>query len=209
MLFTQDQIGGPLWAGVRHAFGAGGAVDDGVTGVETGVNGLSAQRPLEAAADNEHGGAVREGPEGEHDTGVLEGRPAEALGEPLAHEIERRPGLVQRGRLGHSIEKNFIGVAVMEREFEVALDGLAQGAGAAERGEKFGAGLQAQGFQNVVAVAVAFVDRRSGGAGGFGDGTHGEGLFAAAGPQARGRVENALFQAGIGLTGQCASRERE
>ena len=79
---------------------------------------------------------------------------------------------------------------------------LGKSADAAERGEEFGAGLQAQRAKQVVAVTIALVNGRRGGAGCFGHGTHGERLLAAAGPQSAGGGEDALFQLRIWLSGQ-------
>ena len=169
------------------------------------MDGLGAQRAFEAAADNEHGSAVREGPQCEHEACVLARRSAETVGQALAHEIERGPGLMQRRRFGHAVEEDFVGMSMPEGKLKVALDGLAKRAGAAEHGEKIFSGLQAESFQDVVAVAVALVDGGGGGAGGLGHGTHGQRLFAAASPQARGGVEDTLFQVGIGMTGQISS----
>jgi hypothetical protein len=138
---------------------------------------------------------------------MFAGRSAEALGEAVAQEIEGGPGFVKGGRFGNAVEKDFIGVTLFEGEGELPLDRLAEGAGAAERGEEVSSGLQAQRFQDVVAVTIAFVDCGRGGSGGFGDGAHGEGFFAAAGPQARGGVEDALFQIRVGMTGQISSRK--
>ena len=62
--------------------------------------------------------------------------------------------------------------------------------------------IAADGAENVIAVVVALVEGRCSGAGGVGDAAHGERLFAAPGPQAAGRVKDALFELRIGLSGQ-------
>src|SRR5579863_6145380 len=115
---------------------------------------------------------------------------------------------MQGRRFADRIEKKFVGVTVAEGEVEVAMDRVAQGAGAAERGEKIFSGLQAESLQDVVAVTVTLVHRGGGRAGRFGHGTHGQRFFAAAGPQTRSGGKDALFQFGIGMTGQISSRSR-
>ena len=91
---------------------------------------------------------------------------------------------MQGGRFGHAVEKNFVSVTVLESEIELSLDGFTQSAGAAERGKQIAPGLDAQGAENVVAMAVAFVYGGCGGAGRFGNGTHGQSFFSSARPQA-------------------------
>jgi hypothetical protein len=100
-------------------------------------------------------------------------------------------------------------VTVIEGELQFALHRLAEGASAAEGVEHFAAGLEPQGAENIVAVTVALIDRGGCGAGGFGDSTHGESFFAAAGPEPRSGLEDALFQSGIRLTGHFSSRRNK
>src|ERR1700689_2945703 len=148
------------------ALRAGGLGDDGFYAVQAGVNHLRAQWAGNASSNHEHRGAMHERPNRKHKASVLAGSSAEALGEALAHQIERWPGLVQRWRLGKCVEEHSIGVRMFEREFEIALAGLRDGAGAAEDGEEFDASLDADGAENIVAVAIAFIDsgsRRAGG----------------------------------------------
>jgi len=143
---------------------------------------LRAQWAGNASSNHEHRGAMHERPNRKHKASALAGSSAEALGEALAHEIERRPGLVQGWRLGECVEEHSVGVRMFEGEFEIALAGLRDGAGAAEDGEEFDASLDADGAENIVAVAIALVDGRSRGARGLGNAAHGECLFAAARP---------------------------
>ncbi len=148
------------------------------------MDGLRAQRAFETTSDDQHGGAMHERPDREHQAGMFAGCSSKALRQALAHEIERGPWLVQRRRFADGIEKDFIGVGVSQREFEVALDGVAESASTAEGSEERFASLQPQCSQDVVAVTIALVDRGRGGSGGFRDSPHGEGFFAAAGPHA-------------------------
>jgi hypothetical protein len=138
---------------------------------------------------------------------MFSGRAAEALGEAIAQEIERGPGLVQGRRFGDAVEKDFIGVAVGEGEREMPLDCLAQSASSAVGREEIFSGLQAQRFQDVVAMTITLVHRGRGCTGGSSNSAHGERFFAATGPQARGGVEDALFQFGVGMAGQISSKE--
>ncbi len=170
------------------------------------MHGLCAENAFEAAADDEHGGAVHERPDCQHDAGVLARSASQALGDALAHEVERRPGLVQGRRLADAVKQHLVGVGVFEGKLEITEHGLANRAGAAECGEKIFASLGAQGAENIVAVAVALVDRGRRGGGRFGDGAHGEGFLAAAGPQARGSVENLLLQFRVRMPGHFASK---
>src|SRR5271167_372649 len=87
-------------------------------------------------------------------------------------------------------------------KLEIAPAGLRKGLGAAESGEEFPAGLEAQRPKDIVAVPVTLVKRRGGGAGSFGDGAHGQRLFAAPRPQPAGGVKDALFELRICLSGQ-------
>jgi hypothetical protein len=120
--------------------------------------------------------------------------PSQALREALAHKIERWPGFVQRWRLSEAIEEHLIGVAMLQGKLEVALASLPERSSAAERREKFAAGLQTKSTENIFAVVVTLVKCGSGGTRGLGDAPHGQGSFAAARPQPAGGVKNALFE---------------
>jgi hypothetical protein len=111
-------------------------------------------------------------------------RSAQAPSQTLAKEVERRPWFMQGRRLGNSVEQYSIGFTALEGELQVRLAGLRQGAGEAELVEEFLAGLQAQGAENVFAVAEALIYGGGGRAGGFGHRAHGERFLAASGPQA-------------------------
>ena len=63
-----------------------------------------------------------------------------------------------------------------------------------EGGKEFDASLYAHGAENIFAVAIALVDGGSRSAGRAGHAAHGEGFFAAPGPQPAGGVKNALFE---------------
>src|ERR1035437_5344804 len=107
-------------------------------------------------------------------------------------------------RLAHPIEKHFVRVTVFDGELKVMLECLAEGSGAAEGGKQFAPCLDAQGAENVIAVAVALVYRGRSGPRRLGHSAHGERLFAAARPQPRGRAEDTLFQIRIGMPGHFA-----
>jgi hypothetical protein len=109
---------------------------------------------------------------------------------------------VEGWRLRESVEENFVGVAMIEGKLEVALASLGQGAGAAQGGEEFDPGLDADGAKDVVAVLVTLLDRRRSGASCFGDAAHGERLFASPRPEPAGGVQDALFEFGICMSGQ-------
>ena len=108
---------------------------------------------------------------------------------------------MQRRRLGHSIKKHLVRVTMFESELEIALERFAVCTRLAERAKQFPPRFQAERAQNVVAVAVPFVDRRRRRAGGFGNCPHGQSFFATARPQSRGRTENTLFQVWVGMPG--------
>lgn len=133
---------------------------------------------------------------------MLAGRAPEALSYALAHEVERRPGLVQRRGLGEAVEEHFESVWMLEGEMEVALAGLSEGAGRAHGVEEIAASLQAHAAKEIFAVAVAFVDCGGGGARGAGNGAHGEGFGSTASPKPAGDFENALFEFRIRMPGQ-------
>src|ERR1700686_2621073 len=112
---------------------------------------------------------------------------------------------MQRRRFTHAIKELFVGVTVIQRELQVTLEGLAQRARLAHCGEQFPPRLKAESAENVIAVAIALVDRGRSGAGRLGHGPHGERLFAPARPQPRGRTENSLFQIRVGMPRHVAS----
>ena len=130
------------------------------------------------------------------------GSSSQALRQTLAQQIERWPRFVQGRGLGELVIEDLVGVAMLEGKFEISLASLRQSAGVAKGSEKFGAGLETQSAKNIVAIAIPLVNGGSGGAGGFGDGAHGEGLFSTPGPQPAGGFQDALFELGIGLSGQ-------
>jgi hypothetical protein len=100
---------------------------------------------------------------------------------------------VERRRLGESIEQHFISVGMLQGKFEITFEGLSKTAGLAESREEIGAGAQANGAENVVAVSITLVKSGSGCSGGLGDAAHGQGLFTAAGPKAAGGIKNTFF----------------
>jgi len=141
-------------------------------------------------------------PERKHEAGVLAWSSSQALGEMLAHQIEGWPRLVQRRGFGEPVIEHFVSVTMLKGKLEIILASLSQGARAAETGEEFIACLDAQRAKNIIAIAIALVNRGSGCAGGFGDGSHREGFFSAPGAQPAGGFKNALFKCRISLSGQ-------
>jgi hypothetical protein len=133
---------------------------------------------------------------------MLPGSSSQALRKPLAQKVERWPRFVQGRELGELVIQDFVGVPVLEGKFEISLASLRHRAGLSKGGKKLGAGLETQSAENIVAIAIALVNRGCGGAGSLGDGAHGQGFFSALGPQAAGRFQDALFELGIGLSGQ-------
>jgi hypothetical protein len=198
--FAEDKVGWPLGAGVGLRSLV--AADEIFQSIETGVEHLGAERALDAAPDHEHGGAMHQRPQREHETSVLAGRATEALSDALAHEIERGPGLVQRRGLREAVEEHFESVRMLNGEMEVAFAGLGERTGGAHGVEEIAASLQAHAAEKVLAVTVALVDRRGGGARGAGYGAHGEGFGSAASPQPAGDFEDALFEFRIRMPGQ-------
>jgi hypothetical protein len=93
-------------------------------------------------------------------------------------------------------------VGMLHGKLEIAFAGLGEGPGAAEAGEKFGASVEADGAENIIAVVVALVNGGGGGAGRIGDAAHGKSFFAAPGPQPAGGVKDAFFELRICLSGQ-------
>lgn len=61
---------------------------------------------------------------------------------------------MQGRRLSKSVKEDLVGVAIRQGEFQIMLTGLLERAGAANGGEKFGAGTQANGAKNIVAVVI-------------------------------------------------------
>ncbi len=109
---------------------------------------------------------------------------------------------MQGRRLGESVIEHFVGVTMLEGKFEIVLARLGQGARAAETGEEFIARLDAQRAKNIVAIAIALVNRGSGSAGDLRDGAHSEGFFSTPGAQPAGGFQDALFKCRISLSGQ-------
>src|SRR4051794_36765684 len=95
-------------------------------------------------------------------------------------------------------------MCVLQREFQLFLDCVAQRPGAAQGRVEFPARLESQRAQNVIAVAIALVNGWGSRSRSAGYGPHRERLFAAAGPQPRGCAENALFQVRIGMPWHCS-----
>lgn len=166
------------------------------------MNGLHAQSALEAAPNNQHSRSVHEGPKAEHKASVFTRRTSQVFGYAASQEIEGGPWFMERRRLANAVEQDFVRVGMVQGEFEIALDRLAESARVADSGVEFASGFQAEAEEDVVAIAVALIDRGRSRAGRLGDGTHSEGLFAAASPQARGALKDALLQIRIGLPWQ-------
>lgn len=91
---------------------------------------------------------------------------------------------------------------MLQGKFEVILASLRQSARAAEGGEELFARLDAEGAKNIVAIAVPLVNRRRGGAGSLGDGTHGKSFLSSPGTEAAGGFEDTSFKLRISLSGQ-------
>src|SRR5271165_7597774 len=89
LALAEDQIGGPFRAGVTEPAGSGG-VNDGVAGIKAGMNRLDAEGAFETAANNQHDGTVHQRPDAQQARVVPRGS-TELFGEPVAHEVERRP----------------------------------------------------------------------------------------------------------------------
>ena len=166
------------------------------------MNHLRTQRSGNTSADQMHGRTVHQRPYRKHKASVFAGISSQALRQPQAHQIEGRPGFVEGRRLRESIEENLVGVAMLEGKLQIALASLRKRSGAAERSEEFSAGPHAHGAKNVIAVVVTLVKSRGSGASSFGHTAHSEGFFAASRPQPAGRIEDALFELRICLSGQ-------
>jgi hypothetical protein len=93
-------------------------------------------------------------------------------------------------------------MAILKSKFEIGLAGLCQGARGLEFRKELYAALFAESAKNILAVTVTFVNGGSGRAGGFGNGAHSKGFFAASGAQTAGGFQDALFEFGICLSGQ-------
>jgi hypothetical protein len=141
-------------------------------------------------------------PQREHQASVFTRSSAQTLGETLAHEIERRPGFVERRRLREAVIEHLVGVGMLHGELEITLAGLGERSGAAESCEELDAGLDAYGAENIFPIAVALVERGRSSSGDIGDAAHGKRFFASPGPEPAGRVENAFFKLRICLSRQ-------
>src|ERR1700722_2269594 len=193
---------------MRKVFGSPCRLQHAIECVHASVHRLSAQHAFETPADDEHGRAMHQRPHRKHEPRVLPRISSQPFGDTLAHEIEGWPRLVQGRRLRHAIEQHLVGVTVCQSKFQMTLESFAKGSRAAEGGKEFAAGFDAQGPENVVAIAVALVYRGRRGTSRLGHGPHGEGFFAAARPQPRGRAQNTFFQVRVGMPGHFASRTR-
>ncbi len=125
---------------------------------------------------------------------MLPGTSSQALSQTLAQQIEGRPRFVQGRRLGEVVVQDLVGVAVLKGKFEISLASLRHRARLSKGGKKLGPGLETQSAENIVAIAIPFIERGSGGAGGFGNASHGQGLFATLRPQSAGSFQDALFE---------------
>lgn len=109
---------------------------------------------------------------------------------------------MKRWRPGESVEENSVGMGIFEGIFKIPLTGLDKRPGAGQSGKEFDASVDAQGSENILAVAVTLVDGGRGSTGRLGDATHGEAFLSPAGPEPARGVQYALFKLRIGLSGQ-------
>jgi hypothetical protein len=136
---------------------------------------------------------------------VAAGSAAELSGEAAFDEFERGHGLLAREGdgpvLGNEAEVVGMGGEKIERA-GASFHGRTRGANG---GEKIAAGAAAEEREKIALVGEAFVEGRSSGTGGAGDGAHGKGIFAAFTPQAIGGIENAAFETGVSNAGHGAT----
>ena len=114
---------------------------DRIERVDAGVNDLRSQRAFEAPANNQQHGAMHQGPQGKHQAVVVGWISSQHLGQALAEEIERGPRLVQGRGLADAVEQHLVGVGMIQGKLDLSAAGFLQGAGAAQGGEEFVAGL--------------------------------------------------------------------
>src|SRR5579872_2421461 len=70
---TKYQTWRPLWPGVHKPILTPGGAHNAFHGVDAGVNSLRMKWPFEPASNNEHGCAMHQRPDGEHQAGVKSG----------------------------------------------------------------------------------------------------------------------------------------
>lgn len=162
-----------------------GSPNQALHGVDAGVNGLHPQGTFETTPDDEHGRSMHQGPDCQHETAVLPGASAQLSGQALAHQIEGRPRLVQGRRLAYSIKQNLVTVCIFEGKFQVVLNRIAQVSRGTNGVKQLTSRFNAQRATDIIAIAIALINRWCGCAGSLGHGTHGKRFFAATRPQAR------------------------
>jgi len=85
--FAEHEVRGPFGPRGHHASGSF-TFDDGFAGINACVHGLGAQGAFKAPSDNQHGCAMHQRPDGQHEAGVPAGRTAQAPRDSVSDEIE-------------------------------------------------------------------------------------------------------------------------
>lgn len=133
------------------------------------------------------------------------GSAAKLSGEPALDEFERGHRLSAGKGDGPVLgdEPEVVGMGGEKIESAAAsLDGRTR---RLHSGKEIEAGAAAEQGEKIAFVGKALVESRRGGARGEGDGTHGEGVFAALTPDLISGIKDAAFQTGIGNTGHGAT----
>src|ERR1043165_7807685 len=106
LTFAQNQVSRPFGPGIYQSLPLLGCQQNSVHCVEACPHGLGAQCSFESSTDNQHGRTVRERPDRQHKAIVLTWSSTNLPRQPLAHEIERRPRLVQGGSPAYAVEQH-------------------------------------------------------------------------------------------------------
>lgn len=160
------------------------------------------------------GGAVQERPKLQCEFGVILGGAAELPRRHLLDKSEVGTGFADGARLASSSAgrqgagvrvKQLIIMRHFQRVLDVGFGHLLQGIATGKFMPDASGDAQQQSAQKVLAIVEAAVD---GGGVRFGSarhGTHGKGALSASPPEHVGGMEDALFEAGIGLPGHGSS----
>jgi hypothetical protein len=192
---------GPRHRGVFQERGFhGGDMDEGSTRGYAGAAEFAEDFLVSVGRVQQAGGAVEKGHERKSERGVTIGSAAKLSGEAALDEFEGGHGLFASEGDGPVFGDEAEVVGMGGEKIEGAAASFHGRARRANGGKKIAAGAAAEKSEKITLVREALVESRSGGAGGAGDGAHGEGVFAMFTPDTVGGVENAAFQTGISNT---------
>jgi hypothetical protein len=125
---------------------------------------------------------MKKGDQREREVRMRIGNAAELSGEAALDEFERGHGLFAREGDGPVFGNEAEVVGMSGEKIERAGASFHGRTRGANGGEEIAAGAAAEEREKIALVGEAFVEGGSGGTGGAGDGTHGEGIFATFAP---------------------------